>query len=157
MGYNAAKREMKKAILFMIILGFIISVNANNNSFSMYRHSIQNTEESDDSTTVSIEILSVSSDMVEILVKASDAAYELCNYFSGSWLDAGLTLYCAFGGDVYTCTAYKVVQAACAVNGAIRLSLQGDISGTLKQLLYTSAKLYAVSKSASKFYITPAN
>lgn len=157
MGYNTARKKMKKIILFVLILGSFTIVNANSNLCIVNSNTTQNIVGIDDSTMVSIEVLSVSTDLVEILVKASDAAYDLCDYFSGSWLDAGLTVYCAFGGDVYTCTAYKIVQAACAVNGAIRLSLQGDISGTLKQLLYTSAKLYAVSKMSGKFYIKPAN
>lgn len=144
---------MRKILLCFFLLGAFISVHANNNEVS----NLQNSKiETDESLTVSIEIVSVSNDLVDILVYASDAAAELCDYFSGSWLDAGLTVYCAFGGDVYTCTAYKVVQAACAINGAIRLSLQGDISATLKQLLYTSAKIYAVSKVSQKFYIQPA-
>ncbi len=94
-----------------------------------------------------------SSTAIEILVKASETVEELCDYFNGSWADVGLTLYCSFGGDVYTCTAHKVVKAVCGINGAIRLTIEGDYEAALKKLLTSSTTVYTVVKIAGKFYI----
>lgn len=94
------------------------------------------------------------SSTIEILVKASDAVDEFCNYFNGSWVDTGLTLYCAFGGDVYTCTAYKVVRAACGINGAVRLAIEGDYEAALKKLLTSSTTVYSIIKVAGEFHLT---
>ena len=98
--------------------------------------------------------LESSASAIEILVKASDAVDELCNYFNGSWLDTGLTLYCNFGGDVYTCTAYKVVRAACGINGAVRLAIEGDYETALKKLLTSSTTVYSIVKIAGEFHLT---
>lgn len=95
-----------------------------------------------------------SASAIEILVKASDAVDEFCNYFNGSWIDTGLTLYCAFGGDVYTCTAYKVVRAACGINGAVRLAIEGDYETALKKLLTSSTTVYSIVKIAGEFHLT---
>jgi len=74
---------------------------------------------------------STSSKTVSILVKANKAVDDLCNYFDGSIVDYGLKIYCKFGGDIYTCTSYKVVSAACAINGAVRLYIEGDMDSAL--------------------------
>lgn len=91
--------------------------------------------------------------VIDILVYANSAVDDLCNQFNGSWVDTALTVYCSFGGDIYTCTAYKIVQAACTVNGAVRLVIEGDTSAALKKILVGSTKVYSVSKIADKFYI----
>lgn len=98
--------------------------------------------------------LESSASTIEILVKASDAVDDFCNYFNGSWVDTGLTLYCAFGGDVYTCTAYKVVRAACGINGAVRLAIEGDYEAALKKLLTSSTTVYSIVKVAGEFHLT---
>lgn len=95
-----------------------------------------------------------SSSTIEILVKASDAVDEFCNYFNGSWVDTGLTLYCTFFNDVYTCTAYKVVRAACGINGAVRLAIEGDYEAALKKLLTSSTTVYSIVKIAGEFHLT---
>ena len=91
--------------------------------------------------------------VIDILVYANSAVDDLCNQFNGSWVDTALTVYCSFGGDLYTCTAYKIIQAACTVNGAVRLMIEGDASAALKKILVGSTKIYSVSKIADKFYI----
>lgn len=96
---------------------------------------------------------STSSTTFDILVSANQAVDDLCNYFNGSWVNTGLTLYCTFGGDVVTCTAYKIVQATCTINGAVRLYIEGNAEAALKKLLIGSAKVYTVSKVGGKFYI----
>ncbi len=91
--------------------------------------------------------------VIDILVYANSAVDDLCNYFNDSWANTALTIYCSFGGDMYTCTAYKVVQAACTVNGAVKLMIEGDASAALKKMISGATKIYSVSKVSDKFYI----
>ena len=90
---------------------------------------------------------------VEILVKANQYVDDLCNYFNGSWVDTGLKIYCKLGGDVYTCTAYKVVNISCSVNGAVRLAIEGDYESALKMLLTTTPDIYNLYKEYENYYL----
>lgn len=147
MGYNWAKAKMKRCLV--LTMGFLILLA--NVSFAETEKQAKTTI--DEVVVVNLSETEASSTAIELLVKASDAVDELCNYFNGSWADVGLTLYCSFGGDVYTCTAYKVVKAACGINGAIRLTIEGDYEAALKKLLTSSTTVYTVVKIAGEFHI----
>ncbi|MDR1544316.1 MAG: hypothetical protein LBS50_07940 [Prevotellaceae bacterium] len=132
---------MKKYLLILVaVIGFGISANAQelavNNVSKQY--------------SASTELLayteSTSTSVVDILVYANDAAYEMCNYFNGSWVDTGLKIYCSFGGDIYTCTAYKIVKGMCAINGAIKLSIEGNYDAGLRALLSGTTDIFVASK-----------
>ena len=136
---------MKKFIVILVaLIGFGISANAQeryaeNNDLLAYT-------------------ASTSSTTIEILVKANRYVDDLCNYFGGSLLDSGLKIYCKFGGDVYTCTAYRVVQASCTINGAVKLVIEGDMTGALIRLLDKFNPYKAVpmtlSYQAGKYYLS---
>lgn len=133
---------MKKVVL--LALASLLSVCAFAENFEK-----RSTEPTDQPKAVCEE---AGASAFEVLVWASDAVDDLCNYFNGSWADTALTVYCSFGGDVYTCTAYKVVRAACSVNGAVRLTIQGDYEAALKSLLTASTKVYSVYKISQKAF-----
>ena len=127
-----------------------------------YKTSINGNEEptADNSgSTIKITVISVSSTSMELLVEASDALDEFCNYFEGSWADVGLTLYCAFAGTgVYgECIIYKAVKAMCGINGVVRLTMQGDISSAIKKGIKTGTQIYSIVKqSRTAFAISEA-
>lgn len=127
----------------IIIIGLLVSLNA----FSTP------TETQIEKQNQSSEYSGAS--MMEMLVYANSAVDDMCNYFNGSWVDVGLTVYCSLGGDIYTCTAYKIIQAACTVNGAVKLYIEGDIEGALKRAIQGTTKIYTISKiSRTEFKIT---
>lgn len=136
---------MKKLLVLFLGLSLILPSFANNHNKEIV---VEN------KTSV---LSNSSSSVVDLLVYANQAVDDLCNYFNGSWVDVGLTLYCTFGGDVYTCTAYKVVQATCVGSEAVRLYIEGDIEGAIKKTLQGSAKIYSVSKIGGKFKISEKN
>ncbi len=127
---------MKKILVSLSIL--LASLNAlgnNNEAEPIYAES---------QTTASV---------MEVLVYANNAVDDFCDYFSGSWADVGISVYCKFlGGDVFTCTAYRVVKAACGINGAIKLYIEGDISGALRKTISAADAIYNLSKISSKEY-----
>ena len=150
---------MKKFFLFFALLGGL--------SFSVLANNPYNTPISgnDEPTAVSSEgtmkvtVVSVSSTSMELLVEASNALDEFCNYFEGSWDDVGLTVYCTFAGTgVYgECIIYKAVKAMCGINGVVRLTMQGDISGAIKKGIKTGTQIYSIVKqSKMAFAITEA-
>lgn len=100
---------------------------------------------------ICIEVQS-SASMMEVLVYANNAVDDLCNYFNGSWVDTGLSIYCSFGGDVYTCTAYRVAKAACSINGAVKLYIEGDISGALRKTISAADAVFKLFKHSSTEY-----
>ena len=133
-GYGQFK--MRKFLMILVaVIGFGISANAQSSDLLAHVEST--------STSTSTYI-------VDVLVYANNAADELCNYFNGSWVDRGLKIYCAFGGDVYTCTAYKVVKGMCAINGAIKLSIEGNYDAGLRSLLSGATDILVVSKVAGQ-------
>lgn len=136
---------MKKTLFIsVVILCISVATNAMDKNGNMYL------------CTQHHPITAEASGKFEIFVKANAAVDDLCNYFNGSWLNTGLKVYCSFGGDVYTCTTYKVVQAACTVNGAVRLIIEGDYNNALKRIIdggVQLAKIYTVSKVAGNYYI----
>ncbi len=87
-------------------------------------------------------------DVIEILVQVNQAVDDLCNYFDDSWLDTGLNIYCKLGGDIYTCTAYRIVKYTCGINGVIKLSIEGDFEGALKRALVTATDTFVLVKNA---------
>ena len=133
---------MKKIILVLVVMigfGFIANAQeryAENNNLLAY-------------------VESTSSTTIDILVSANQYVDDLCNYFDGSLADYGLKIYCKFGGDVYTCTAYKVVKYACAVNGAVRLYIEGDTDAALIRLFngFSPVKVYNLTKENGNYYI----
>ncbi|MCH5318553.1 MAG: hypothetical protein J1E38_02450 [Paramuribaculum sp.] len=90
---------------------------------------------------------------LEVLVWANNAVDDLCGYFNGSWADVGITLYCTFGGDPYTCTTHKVIKAMCAVNGAVKLYIEGtNIPEAIKQTLLATSTIYNLTKIDNRKY-----
>lgn len=94
--------------------------------------------------------------MIEVLVEANAAVDDLCEYFNGSWADTGLKIYCMFNKASVVCTAYKIVKVTCAVNGAVRLMIEGDWNNAIKQSLVSSAEIYTLTKlSRDSFQLSP--
>lgn len=110
-----------------------------------------------DNQPVEVTVLSVSNSAVEFLVEANNVVYEVCDYFNGSWLDTGLKIYCTFGGDVYTCTTYKITKMACSISGAVKLYMEGDFNNSLKKILTTGAEIWVMSKAGSKINLAPSS
>lgn len=110
-------------------------------------------------TTITVTVLSVTSTSMELLVEASDALDEFCNYFDNSWADVGLSVYCSFAktGVYGECIIYKAVKALCGINGVVRLSMEGDISNAIKLGLKTGTQVYSIVKqSRTAFAISEA-
>lgn len=134
---------MKRLFLISVIICFTFTAKAIEN---------KNVTGNDNSALTET---SSSASVAEVLVYANNAVDDFCNYFNGSWVDIGLTVYCSFGGDVYTCTAYKVLQVACTVNGAVKLYIEGDIESAIKKALQGTSKIYTMSKlSRTEFQIS---
>ena len=133
---------MKKIFVILVaLIGFGISVNAQEQAAQKQTNDLLAFTEEAPSTSV-----------VDILIEANDVAYELCNYFNGSWVDVGLKIYCSFGGDVYTCTAYKITKGLCAINGAIKLSIEGNYDAGLRSLLSGATDIFVASRAGSNAY-----
>lgn len=153
---------MKKLFLLFALIGCIsLSCRANqtNNSTINDNEEPIEIEASSNEATMKITVLSTSSTAMELLVEASDALDEFCNYFDNSWADVGLTVYCAFAGTgVYgECVIYRAVKAMCGLNGVVRLSMEGDISNAIKKGLKTGTQIYSIVKQTSTaFRITEA-
>ena len=150
---------MKKiALLFAVCGGLSFSVFAN----QLYKAPINGNEEPNTFSTegtIKVTVISVSTTSMELLVEASDALDEFCNYFEGSWADIGLTVYCTFAGTgVYgECIIYKAVKAMCGINGVVRLTMQGDISSAIKKGIKTGTQIYSIVKqSRAAFAISEA-
>lgn len=97
------------------------------------------------------------SSAIEILVEANNAVYDLCNYFNGSWLDTGLTLYCAFNATSTTCLIYYATKATCEFSEVIKLYLEGDFNNATKRALTSGTKIYKLSKTNSGYKLSPSN
>lgn len=114
---------------------------------------------SSNESTIKVTVLSVSSTTMELLVEASDALNDFCNYFDNSWVDVGLTVYCTFAktGVYGECIIYKAVKAMCGLKGVVRLSMEGDISNAIKMGLKTGTQIYSIAKqSRTAFAISEA-
>ena len=87
----------------------------------------------EESFLVEINVVESSSgsSMMEIIVKANKAVDDMCNYFDNSWVDKGLSVYCKFNKTSAACVAYNVTKAVCAINGAVKLYIEGDISSAI--------------------------
>lgn len=107
--------------------------------------------------TVKVTVLSASNSVVEFLVEANEVVNEVCNYFDNSWVDVGLSIYCTLGGDIYTCTAYKITKMACSLSGAVKLYMEGDINNATKKILKTGAQVWVMSKAGSQVKLSPSN
>ena len=93
---------------------------------------------------------------IEVLVKANAAVDDLCDYFNDSWANTGLRIYCTFNKASMVCVAYRVVKVTCAVNGAVRLMIEGDWNGAIKQSLAGATDLYQLTKrSGNSYELTP--
>lgn len=91
---------------------------------------------------VTVRVISESNGTLELLVEANRVVDEVCDYFNGSWLDTGLRIYCTFNGASAECLAYRIVKAACGINGAIRLYIEGNYNDATKKLLTTGADIW---------------
>lgn len=92
----------------------------------------------------------------EMLVYASSTLDDLCGQFEDSWLNTGLKWYCRLGGDVFTCTAYRIVSYTCMANDVVRLVLEGDYNSALKKALNTAASTFKVVKNSYGYTFMPA-
>lgn len=101
-----------------------------------------------------VTVLSASSTSIELLVEASDALNDFCNYFENSWADVGISLYCTFAGTgVYgECIIYKAFKAMCGINGVVRLTMEGDISNAIKRGIKTGTQIYSIVKQSQKAF-----
>lgn len=147
---------MKKIILILALIGcFTSPIFAN-------QPANPPTNEGEEPVTVGtlkVTVLSVSSTSMELLMEASDALNDFCNYFDNSWVDVGLTVYCTFAktGVYGECIIYKAVKAMCGINGVVRLTMQGDISGAIKKGIKTGTQIYSIVKqSRTAFAISEA-
>lgn len=158
MGYNLAKRKMKKILLLFALFGSISVTLFANQPYNPI-HLYDETNDGLKVTTVKVTVLSVTSSSMELLVEASDALNDFCNYFDNSWVDVGLTVYCSFAktGVYGECVIYKAVKALCGINGVVRLSMEGDISSAIKLGLKTGTQVYSIVKqSRTAFTISEA-
>lgn len=151
---------MKKLCLLLALIGCIsFSGVANQANHYLINENAEPTEVFSNEATIKVTILSTSSTAMELLVEASDALNDFCNYFDNSWADVGLTVYCAFAGTgVYgECVVYRAVKAMCGLNGVVRLTMEGDISNAIKKGLKTGTQIYSIVKQTSTaFRITEA-
>lgn len=149
MVYNRQQRKMKKLFLLFAFLGCLTYPLLANQPYNPPINENEIIGNTDDGT-IKVTILSVSSTTMELLVEASDALDDFCNYFDNSWVDVGLTVYCTFAGTgVYgECIIYKAVKAMCGINGVVRLSMQGDISGAIKRGIKTGTQIYSIVKQS---------
>lgn len=92
------------------------------------------------------------SSMMEIIVKANKAVDDMCNYFDNSWVDKGLSVYCKFNKTSAVCVAHSVTKAVCAINGAVKLYIEGDISSSIIKAIDGVSKIYSVSKLSTTEY-----
>lgn len=154
--YNRQKCSMKKIIITFAFIGcFIFSAFANEPEKSAVASNTPNEESCE--MTVKVTVLSVSNSVVEFLVEANEVVNEVCNYFDNSWVDVGLSIYCTLGGDIYTCTAYKITKMACSLSGAVKLYMEGDINNATKKILKTGAQVWVMSKAGSQVKLSPSN
>lgn len=151
------KKYMKKIILLFLLAGCLASssfgVTSTIQNQPYYPILTNQTIDEGDVVTFKVTVLSVTSTSMELLVEANNAVYEFCEYFNNSWVDIGLSLYCTFGGSPYgECVIYKAMKAACGISGAIKLYLEGDISGAIKAGIKTGQTLYSISKMSERSY-----
>ncbi|MBP5541597.1 MAG: hypothetical protein J6X88_08130 [Bacteroidales bacterium] len=143
---------MKKILLTISLVGGIMASAFANGPEQPPMASDNPTDE-----TITVTVISVSNTAVELLVEANNVVNDVCNYFNGSWVDYGLKIYCSLGGDVYTCTAYKITKMACSISGAIKLYMEGDINNATKRILATGAEVWAMTKMGDKIKLSPSN
>ena len=147
---------MKKAFLTIVFIGcYIASTFASQPDNPPFPPA--NPNEKCNEQPFNVTILSISNSTVELLVEANEVVNEVCEYFNGSWLDTGLKIYCTLGGDVYTCTTYKITKLACSISGAIKLYMEGDINNATKKVLTTGAEIWVMSKVGNKINLSPSN
>ena len=147
---------MKKILLILSFVGCLFA-SAFANQLEQPIVQPTNTNDGIYEQTFTVTVISVSSSAVELLVEANNVVNEVCEYFNGSWVDYGLKIYCTLGGDVYTCTAYKITKMACSISGAIKLYLEGDINNATKRILATGAEVWAMSKVGENIKLSPSN
>lgn len=158
-GIKLATLKMKKILLLFAFLGciaFTVSANHPDNPPIDDNEGVlsDNCEGS-----IKVTFLSATSTTMELLVEASDALNDFCNYFDNSWADIGLSVYCTFAktGVYGECIIYKAFKAMCGINGVVRLTMEGDISGAIKKGIKTGTQIYSIVKqSRTAFAITEA-
>lgn len=149
---------MKKIVLVFALVGCFLSSLLANQPYNPNQLTVGTGDEYCE-TTITVTVLSVTSTSMELLVEASDALDEFCNYFDNSWVDVGLSVYCSFAktGVYGECIIYKAVKALCGINGVVRLSMEGDISNAIKLGLKTGTQVYSIVKqSRTAFAISEA-
>ena len=150
---------MKKILFLFALVGCLSSPLLANQPYNTPISENEEPNAVSSESTIKVTVLSVSSTSMELLVEASNALDEFCNYFEGSWVDVGLTVYCTFAGTGVhgECIIYKAVKAMCGINGVVRLTMQGDISGAIKKGIKTGTQIYSIVKqSRTAFAISEA-
>lgn len=128
-------------MLFFLLLVLAFNVKAENVERESFELEI-----------VSIEEKSDGSYAIELFVKANEAVDEACSWFNGSWADVGLTVYCNINRVSAVCTAYKITKAACSLNNAVKLMIEGDWNTAIKNLIIQASKTYNFTRIGSKEY-----
>lgn len=153
---------MKKLFLLFALIGCIsFSCRANQTENSPINDNEEpiEIEASSNESTMNVTVLSASSTAMELLIEGSRDLEEFCNYFDNSWMDVGLTVYCAFSqtGVYGECIVYRAFKAMCGLNDVFILTLEGDISNAIKKGLKTGTQIYSIVKQTSTaFRITEA-
>ncbi|MDR0969562.1 MAG: hypothetical protein LBM67_03375 [Lentimicrobiaceae bacterium] len=135
---------MKKSLMILVaIIGFGISVNAQK-------------QDAESDNLLAYTTKTSSTTVYEVLVYANSAVNDLCDYFGGSMLDYGLNIYCKYGGDIYICTAYKVVSVACTINGAVKLVIDGATTDQALDWALNQAKnkVLKLASENGNFYLS---
>lgn len=141
---------MKKILIIIVFAGFVIT--------SAFANEPTRTTPSSTFPNDEVYNTCASNSTVELLVEANNIVYEICDYFNNSWADVAISVYCSFGGDVYTCTAYKITKIACGISGAVKLYIEGDINNSMKKVLKTGADIWKMTKTGDKkVTLTPSN
>lgn len=128
-------------MIFIAFVGFSMMSTFANSSQRQDNYPISSNEEETE-LPVTVRAISESNGTLELLVEANRVVDEVCDYFNGSWMDTGLKIYCTFNGASAECLAYRIVKAACGINGAIKLYIEGNYNGATKKLLTTGADIW---------------
>ncbi len=128
---------MKKIFIVILFLSFLF-INAN--ATQVARQESMN-------DTIYFQILEVNNTTLELLVYATSTVSEFCDKVSSPEISVPIGLICAFtnaGNPV--CYIYGAMMAACAVNEAVKLTLEGDFTRAVLSAVGAGTKVYKMSK-----------
>ena len=136
---------MKKIIFLGIVCCMILSsFKANANQVTVYN------EVND---TIYFQVLEVNSRTMEVLLYATSTVDEFCKVLSRKEVSVPIGLMCAFAGAGNpVCYVYGAVMAACAINGAVKLAIEGDFTNVILESVSAGTKVYKMSKVNTSTY-----